>query len=328
MSKCSKPVGGQLAGKFRAELQGTGFGGCLLHLIRLGSLSPLRIVQALDRPSSVLGEGASPLDPKAAREILKSVLDREYIIYRSYHLYKQLTEANKGIARVQGLGGSKSTRAGGVPSSLWESRDWLLLLIPEQVWVSLRLQQRDNAEHIYTPQRIMKAAPGAEVQDKLFMSIQANLAKDGRLHPQLAPRWAQALVKMMAIPSQALSLLVSMAEDLCLGGTSAADVVPSILDAFDIFDAPHGMAGAFPFSMPSPRTEAWAGSGTEAGTEEDIQAKEEARCRPGADTGLASQISQPLGEGGPPLGLGRDRGFMSVAEDDALINFLLRRCSG
>ncbi|CAM9280650.1 unnamed protein product [Scytosiphon promiscuus] len=239
------------------EAAGLGFEGCLLHLLRLGSLSSLSVVQALfhgvqtsTRLDQGGGEAREMCDSR--RKILEAVLSREYALYRS-HLYHRGVDRSSPSAALAASSPGGPSSAAAVQGGEWRGQDHWMGFIPAWVWEELTRGQRDARQHLHSPGEIRLAGSKApsSVDDEVFSAIQDRLANGGRLYPSLAPYWARAVVKMMLSPPQAVSLLVGLAEEFSLGAAHAGDIVPDLLDcAFGILrqppPAPSECAGASP----------------------------------------------------------------------------------
>ncbi|CAM9202113.1 unnamed protein product [Ectocarpus sp. 13 AM-2016] len=249
--RLSPPQG--ICARLENEAAGLGFGGSLLHFLRLGSVSSLSVVQArIHRRLAALFEGvhysgaegnhvedlASKLcEPR--RRLLDEVLRREYTLYRArfYH---------RGLGRAPHSSVVPGATTPGVSSQVAAKRhegrgkDWMGI-VPAWVWEELRKGQLDARKKQHNPEemRLAGSTEPSSVHDRVFSAIQARLTTGARLHPSLAPYWARAVVKMMLVPSQAISLLIHLAEEFCLGAAHAGDVVPDLLDsAFGVLREP------------------------------------------------------------------------------------------
>eukprot|EP00752_Nemacystus_decipiens_P011208 g9960.t1 len=224
------------------EIAGAGFGGCLLHLLRLGSISSLSVVQALlcrppDFKTGAIGKEQHPKMCESRRHLLEQVLKREYAVYRSHSYHRKMAGRVGGTSPAATTIGSVSPPA--AKGQSW--RGWMGI-VPAWVWKELKKGQRDARQYQQrSPGEIRSAGSTvpSSVNDEIFSAIQVRLTTGARLHPSLASYWSRTVVKMILIPSQAVSLLVDMAEEFCLGAAYAGDVVPELLDsAFGVLKLP------------------------------------------------------------------------------------------
>ncbi|CAM9606204.1 unnamed protein product [Ectocarpus sp. 4 AP-2014] len=242
----------EICARLENETAGLGFGGSLLHFIRLGSVSSLSVVQArIHRRLAALfervhcsGAGGKRVEDLASklgeprRRLLDEVLRREYTLYRARFYHRGLGRAPHPSAVPGATTPGVSAAAKGHEG---RGKDSWMGIVPAWVWEELRKGQLDARKKQHNPEemRLAGSTEPSSVHDRVFSAIQARLTTRARLHPSLAPYWARAVVKMMLVPSQAISLIVHLAEEFCLGAAHAGDVVPDLLDsAFGVLREP------------------------------------------------------------------------------------------
>ncbi|CAN0312219.1 unnamed protein product, partial [Ectocarpus sp. 8 AP-2014] len=189
-----------ICARLESETAGLGFGGSLLHFLRLGSVSSLSVVQArihrrlaalFERVHCSGAEGnhvedlASKLcDPR--RRLLDEVLRREYTLYRARFFHRGLGRAlHSSVVPGPTTPGGSSL----VAAKRHEGRGeggWMGI-VPAWVWEELRKGQLDARKKQHNPEemRLAGSTEPSSVHDRVFSAIQVK---------SNAPAWATYLV--------------------------------------------------------------------------------------------------------------------------------------
>ncbi|CAN0484836.1 unnamed protein product [Ectocarpus sp. 12 AP-2014] len=172
--------------RLESEAAGLGFGGSLLHFLRLGSVSSLSVA-LFERVHCSGAEGnhvedlASKLcEPR--RRLLDEVLRREYALYRArfYH---------RGLGRAPHSSAVPGVTTPGVSSQVAAKRhegrgkDGWMGIVPAWVWEELRKGQLDARKKQHNPEemRLAGSTEPSSVHDRVFSAIQVK---------SNAPAWA------------------------------------------------------------------------------------------------------------------------------------------